>query len=71
MFVACGVALAWHLLAVVSHQQIPLTLAVFGLDLQVSETFVFRGTKPALAQLLQPEDAHSSRLRLSVEAGSV
>lgn len=71
MFVACGVALAWHLLAVVCHQQIPLTLAVFGLDLQASETFVFGGTKPTLAQLLQPEDAHFSRLRLSVEAESV
>lgn len=43
----------------------------FGLDLQVSETFVFRWTKPALAHLLQPEDAHSSRLRLTVEAGSL
>lgn len=71
MFVACGVALAWHFLAVVPHPQIPLALAVFGLDLQVSETFVTTGTKPALAQLFQPEDAHSSWLRLSVEAGSV
>lgn len=44
---------------------------MFGLDLQVSEVLTFGGTKPALAPLLQPLDAHSSRLRLTVGVGSV